>query len=304
MKFELDGLDSYDQDSLKDELRRVASLIIDKPMTRSEFDKMAKVHSGTIVRRFGTWENALREAGLLSRYSGRAVSERMRLQPAKGISNAELINDLRRVVDILGSRTLSRAQFDKLGHVSSSAIERRFGSWKDGLKAAGILLTAHGRRHSADDYFENLLSVWTHLGRQPTNSEMDLPPSRITAGAYEAKFGSWRKALRSFVDNMNAGEGVVVRKQMDVVHANPSLIAAAGRTHGLLRVRTIPIGLRYKVLSRDSFRCVLCGSSPATVANCRLHVDHIVPWSNGGKSEIDNLRTLCEICNLGRGNRE
>ena len=28
----------------------------------------------------------------------------------------------------------------------------------------------------------------------------------------------------------------------------------------------------------------------------RLHVDHIVPVSKGGKTEMHNLQTLCEAC--------
>ena len=35
----------------------------------------------------------------------------------------------------------------------------------------------------------------------------------------------------------------------------------------------------------------------------KLHVDHIVPVSRGGKSVISNLQTLCEDCNCGKGNR-
>ena len=225
------------------------------------------------------------------------------MQPAKGISNADLLMDLRRVAGKLGGTTLSREQFNKLGQVSSSAIERRFGSWKAGLDAAEISITAHGRRHSIVDYYENMLNVWTHYGRQPANSEMDLSPSVITAGAYEARFGSWRKALRSFVDNMNNESSKSSKNGLVAVEEKmPPYIGSAANEVRL--TRTIPIGLRYKVLSRDSFRCVLCGASPATESECRLHVDHIVAWSKGGKAEIENLRTLCEKCNIGRGNRE
>jgi 5-methylcytosine-specific restriction endonuclease McrA len=33
----------------------------------------------------------------------------------------------------------------------------------------------------------------------------------------------------------------------------------------------------------------------------RLHIDHIVPWSKGGTTVFDNLRTACDVCNLGKG---
>lgn len=57
--------------------------------------------------------------------------------------------------------------------------------------------------------------------------------------------------------------------------------------------------LRYQVLRRDGFRCVICGASAAD--GVQLHVDHIKPVSKGGKTEMSNLRTLCERCNLGKG---
>ena len=59
--------------------------------------------------------------------------------------------------------------------------------------------------------------------------------------------------------------------------------------------------LRYEVLQRDGFRCQLCGATQAD--GYKLHVDHIIPVSKGGKTEMNNLRTLCERCNMGKGDR-
>ncbi len=59
--------------------------------------------------------------------------------------------------------------------------------------------------------------------------------------------------------------------------------------------------MRYDVMKRDGFRCVLCGMSRKDGAI--LHVDHIIPVSKGGKTEMKNLRTLCERCNLGKSNK-
>ena len=59
--------------------------------------------------------------------------------------------------------------------------------------------------------------------------------------------------------------------------------------------------LRYDILHRDGFKCVICGTSAKQGA--RLHVDHIIPISKGGRSIPSNLRTLCERCNLGKSNK-
>ena len=59
--------------------------------------------------------------------------------------------------------------------------------------------------------------------------------------------------------------------------------------------------LRYNILQRDGFRCVLCGRGRED--GVKLHVDHIVPVSKGGRTVSDNLRTLCEDCNLGKSDK-
>ena len=56
--------------------------------------------------------------------------------------------------------------------------------------------------------------------------------------------------------------------------------------------------VRYNVMRRDGFRCTICGRDASD--GVKLHIDHIVPVSKGGKSTMDNLRTLCEECNRGK----
>lgn len=60
--------------------------------------------------------------------------------------------------------------------------------------------------------------------------------------------------------------------------------------------------LRYDILKRDNFKCVICGRTPKK-DGITLHVDHIIPVSKGGKTEPENLRTLCSICNLGKSDK-
>lgn len=59
--------------------------------------------------------------------------------------------------------------------------------------------------------------------------------------------------------------------------------------------------LRYSILKRDRFRCKSCGRTESD--GVVLHIDHILAVSNGGKTESDNLQTLCDICNHGKGVR-
>lgn len=66
--------------------------------------------------------------------------------------------------------------------------------------------------------------------------------------------------------------------------------------------REISAGLRYKILKRDNFKCCACGASPAKDPSVELHIDHIVPWSKGGETEMENLQVLCSKCNIGKSN--
>lgn len=59
--------------------------------------------------------------------------------------------------------------------------------------------------------------------------------------------------------------------------------------------------MRYDVLRRDNFKCVICGRTQKD--GIKLHVDHIFPVSKGGQTVLTNLQTLCEECNVGKSNK-
>lgn len=52
----------------------------------------------------------------------------------------------------------------------------------------------------------------------------------------------------------------------------------------------VPQALRSKILERDGYCCIKCGSVE------KLEIHHIIPRSLGGGYEPDNLVTLCQIC--------
>lgn len=60
--------------------------------------------------------------------------------------------------------------------------------------------------------------------------------------------------------------------------------------------------LKVKVLDRDDYKCQMCG---ATVKDgAKLHIDHILPVSKGGKTVESNLQVLCSDCNHGKYNKD
>ena len=65
----------------------------------------------------------------------------------------------------------------------------------------------------------------------------------------------------------------------------------------MVRRAVISEETRNAVYEQDGYKCRQCGSTE------RLTVDHIIPFSKGGKTEYDNFQTLCFICNVKKGNR-
>jgi hypothetical protein len=70
-------------------------------------------------------------------------------------------------------------------------------------------------------------------------------------------------------------------------------------TNDKIKREQISKRMRFEVFKRDGFECQYCGATPPGVL---LHCDHIEPVSLGGKTEIDNLITACQPCNLGKSN--
>jgi hypothetical protein len=204
----------------------------------------------------------------------------------KGVSNEELLNDLRRVASGLG-RSPRYEEFRKHSRFSSRLFDKRFGSWNEALKAAGLEVELR-QNVSDEELFENLEKVWTVLGRQPRREEVRKPISLFSGGTYERRFGGWRPALERFVEYAN-GDSVSAPPC-----GNQATVTASARFPDLR--------MRWRVLTKDSFRCRSCGRSPALEAGVVLHVDHIIPWSKGGKTIDENLQTLCDRCNLGKSN--
>jgi hypothetical protein len=304
-RFEINFLDDYTDESLLEEIRRVAGQHPGSSLSTKAFDRLSgRVSASTIKKRFGGWREALRRAGLERLYGGRTVSEKMRTQVARRLSNDELIAEMQRVYTAVGRTVLTTVDFERHSTITSSvAIRNRFGTWKRALEAAGIPQSELANKYwTEEECFENIAIVWTHLGRSPTHQEMFSPPSTINGKAYETRWGTWRKALRAFVIWANAeGETSTSEYPEKSVAATEVVVKGVVIRRAEEDQRQVGPRLRFRVFQRDRFRCVACGRSPATDLNIILHADHITPIALCGKTTIENLQTLCEECNLGKG---
>jgi hypothetical protein len=215
---------------------------------------------------------------------------RFQLEPwNRGIPNEEILDDIRRVSQSLGQNTVKYEEYEKVGRVSCFTVEKRFGSWNNALSKAGLQVTRYVNIPK-EKLFEDIERVWTRLGRQPRWQEMKKPLSLYSKGTYQRRFRTWRKALEEFINYINS--------ESDGEFLEPIVSRATQRS-----LRQPNLRLRFLVMRRDNFRCRFCGKSPATHPNVELQVDHIVSWSEGGQTVLENLQTLCTECNLGKGNQ-
>lgn len=134
-------------------------------------------------------------------------------------------------------------------------------------------------KYTNEELMENLKTTWDYHGRQVRFRDLNCYPSKISAHTYVNRYSTWNQALIEF----SKFNGVI--KEKTKTSKNPKSISRS---------------LRFKIFTRDNFRCVVCGSSPATSTCVRLEVDHIVPISKNGSNDLSNLRTLCDKCNQGK----
>lgn len=60
----------------------------------------------------------------------------------------------------------------------------------------------------------------------------------------------------------------------------------------------IPRALRERIIERDGRRCVYCDED---LSSAEIHMDHVIPESQGGSTTYDNLQVTCRKCNLAKG---
>jgi 5-methylcytosine-specific restriction enzyme A len=109
-----------------------------------------------------------------------------------------------------------------------------------------------------------------------------------------------RKAIRELINEVNTHKKSQSAKQIvskSEIRSSQSKINNKKQT----RSRYISASVRVSVLNRDKYKCVFCGRNSQHI---ELEVDHIIPFSKGGSSDISNLQTLCFDCNRGKGTRQ
>jgi hypothetical protein len=228
------------------------------------------------------------------------TSYQERMKRGRAMSDDALIAEMHRVHKLTGHCVLTKDDFNRLSVSCYEVVLNRFGGWHKALAVAGIEKSEAGNRYSDEECLENIAVLWNHYGRQPRYDEVKRPPSAVGAKAYVGRWGNWRRALKAFVEwaNTNSAESNAPSTR-EIPPESDSAPAVKVRRSADDR-HEVPLRLKWQVHVRDNFRCVACGKNPPQ-HGVTLHADHIAPWADGGKTVLDNLQTLCEECNLGKG---
>ncbi len=104
----------------------------------------------------------------------------------------------------------------------------------------------------------------------------------VGSKAYDTRWGSQNKMLEAF------REWVDGKQQSNDDTLPRGLVSPDHSEAGT--------ALRFQVMRRDGFRCATCGRGPTGRDGVKLHVEHVVPASEGGTTVLENLRTRCGQC--------
>jgi len=180
---------------------------------------------------------------------------------------------------------------------------------KTGLEAAGLpprfrkpgkrRMVRPGRRHG--------VRGWTNAGEYCAVYHSDLirhpdscPALVLNAdytplSYYPLSLWPWQTAIKAmFLERVD----VVAHYDREVHSPSASLkLPSVIALRQYVRPNEYPAFTRFNLFLRDRFRCVYCGS------HRELTFDHVVPRSQGGRTNWENVATACAPCNLKKGGR-
>jgi hypothetical protein len=125
--FEIDFLESYDSNSILEELKRIATVAGKKTVTRKDIQSFGRISYLTVLARFGSLRQALEKSGLkIQRFTKSTPEELLHI----------LIELWERTLEKEG-RSPYQTDLKAYGYsVSHHTIIRQFGSWRKALRRA------------------------------------------------------------------------------------------------------------------------------------------------------------------------
>lgn len=186
----------YDQDVVSQELQMLSSG--GDPPSSTEFHRHPDTASRTIViRRFGTWDEALEAAGYEAAEWGVADDEDAKeiVAKRKKEKREQITSNIKRLAD--GDSPPTREEFDQDEEApAATTTTTYFDSWNDAVESAGFEPNSPGRKQVYTD--EDLINHIQRLSRNgiaPSHRTVNEDPDAPTVLVYTNRFGSWQEAV-------------------------------------------------------------------------------------------------------------
>jgi len=201
-RFTPDRLPDYSESEIIKEIRRV---ILDEcggiVPNRDCFERLARVSHPAIAKRFGTYTEAIRQAGFTP------------LRPT--ITAEQVKTNLVEVLERANGYCYTRTFYRKNGGAYCvKVVKARLGvrNWKSVMEAIGAkkrprivhtVVSARAQRRNflanvtETDLFKEIDRVWRAKGRRPSYSEFN-QASQLGIMVYATRYGSWTKAIEAF----------------------------------------------------------------------------------------------------------
>ena len=252
-------MNKISNDELIEDLKSVAVYLGKDVVSQNEYNQNGKYSYQTLVKRFESWNNACKKAGLqwtphtytdeelfqeiermwtkygkqptsvdfesgLSKYSLTPYTNRFGGWRAaldafieyvntnednfdgeykvntfyRNIPDEELLQDIKRVAEILERPYLTREDYDKYGMYKSATIKKRFNGWQQAYLKAGLSFVPHSgtqKRKSNQEYITDIKRVASLLDKDTVFYSEYKEYGAFNPMTISRRFGGWNNAL-------------------------------------------------------------------------------------------------------------
>lgn len=267
------------EQSLLFELSRLHSVLGRVPKCDDMRDR-GKYSAQTYFRRFGSWNDALRECGF-----------EPNVEHGDSYAEEDLLDVLKKLGDELGRAPRFR-EISEQTNYSGKIYTERFGSLHNALDLVGFEWGQRSDATPGGDLIAELNRLHEELGKIPSGKDMK-NHGRFSITPYYNKWGDWESALKAAgFDETPTHPGSKPGPE------NPNWKGGVKPYYG-----ADWMAQRRAARSRDGLTCQGCRMTEEEHLEqygVKLHVHHIVPFQDCESPEkanrLSNLVTLCYKC--------
>ena len=199
--FEVNTRTDITNEELLDALRKLSDEL-DRTPSYNDMEERGEFAPSTYENRFGSWNTALKEAGI-------------ELNNQWGMPDEELLEELRRLANVL-DRTPTQPDMTEYGRYSIRTYALRFGNWNGAIEAAGLDPT---RRYdiSDEELLEELRQLTDRIERTPTSNDM-VAHGEFSLSIYIDRFVTWNSALEEAGFEQNHRQNIPRDELIDDIH--------------------------------------------------------------------------------------